>query len=100
MSLSEIKSHIAKAENGYHHSKAFTLQNFHEPIEITAKNHRILEENCIHCHKDMTETMLAYNEEAGILPIDCTHCHLDVGHGETVGLGGPVDQRIEEVRIK
>ena len=29
---------IAKAENGCNHSKAFTLQNFHEPIMITPRN--------------------------------------------------------------
>src|SRR6056297_3636671 len=95
-----VGKYIAKAENGYHHSKAFTFQNFHEPIQITEKNHRILEENCVHCHKDMTEVMLAYNEEVGILPIDCTHCHLDVGHGERVGLGGPVDKIEKEARSK
>ncbi|MCZ6632812.1 MAG: NapC/NirT family cytochrome c, partial [bacterium] len=27
-----LGKYIAKAENGYNHSKAFTLQNFHEPI--------------------------------------------------------------------
>src|SRR5262245_4500352 len=29
---------IAKADNGYHHSKGFTLQDFHEPIMITPRN--------------------------------------------------------------
>ena len=29
-----IGKYIAKAENGYHHSKAFTLQNFHEPFRL------------------------------------------------------------------
>jgi cytochrome c nitrite reductase small subunit len=29
-----IKKWIAKAENGFLHSKAFTLQNFHEPIYL------------------------------------------------------------------
>ena len=29
-----IPKYIAKAENGYHHSKGFTLQDFHEPILI------------------------------------------------------------------
>ena len=32
-----IGKYLAKAENGYHHSKAFTLQDFHEPILIKAQ---------------------------------------------------------------
>src|SRR4051794_18766155 len=27
-----------KGENGFHHSKAFTLQDFHEPIQISDRN--------------------------------------------------------------
>ncbi len=33
-----IPKYIAKAENGYHHSVAFTFQNFHEPIMIKNNN--------------------------------------------------------------
>src|SRR4051812_13243221 len=29
---------LAKASNGYHHSKGFTLQDFDEPIRIKPKN--------------------------------------------------------------
>lgn len=43
--------YIAKAENGYHHSKAFTLQNFNEPIMIKTGNSRILAKNCIAMHQ-------------------------------------------------
>ena len=32
-----IAKYIAKAENGYHHSKAFTTQEFQEPIMIKEK---------------------------------------------------------------
>jgi cytochrome c nitrite reductase small subunit len=28
--------YLAKAENGYHHSKGFTLEDFHEPIMMRA----------------------------------------------------------------
>lgn len=78
---------LAKAENGYHHSKAFTFQDFHEPIMIKSKNSRILQESCLHCHEAITHglgpgTSLA---EGGV---KCVHCHASAGHGETVGLGG------------
>src|SRR5436309_15692973 len=41
--------YLAKAENGFWHSKAFTLEDFHEPIQIGAKNARILKLNCLEC---------------------------------------------------
>src|SRR5690348_15823983 len=38
-----IGKYIAKATNGYHHSKAFTLQNLHEPIMITPHSSEVLQ---------------------------------------------------------
>lgn len=73
---------IAKAENGFWHSKGFTLQDFHEPIRIHQKNGRILQNNCIHCHQDFVHdvqvTSTAQNES-----LNCIHCHQHVGHGPT-----------------
>lgn len=37
---------VDKAENGYNHSRAFTLQDFREPIRINAHNRGILQDNC------------------------------------------------------
>ncbi len=82
-----IPKYIAKGENGYHHSKAFTLQNFHEPIIIKKKNSDILQENCLRCHEGVVHEM------AGVSDPDkdrlrCVHCHRPVGHGEPAGVGG------------
>jgi cytochrome c nitrite reductase small subunit len=80
--------YIAKAENGWHHSKGFTLQNFHEPIMIKTPNARILQENCLACHEDLVhELVIGVNGSAD--EVQCVHCHVTVGHGETTGLGGP-----------
>jgi cytochrome c nitrite reductase small subunit len=82
-----IGKYIAKGENGWHHSVGFTLQNFHEPIMIKPKNARILEENCLRCHGDLThELMIGTGAREGDL--QCVHCHKTAGHGETAGLGG------------
>lgn len=82
-----IGKYIAKGENGWHHSVGFTLQSFHEPIMIKPKNARILEENCLRCHGDLThELMIGTSAREGDL--QCVHCHKTVGHGETAGLGG------------
>jgi cytochrome c nitrite reductase small subunit len=83
-----VRQYLAKAENGYRHSAAFTLQNFHEPIQITERNGRILQESCIECHRDFTHNLV---EGSTTDPdaVRCVHCHLAAGHGEKVGLGGP-----------
>ena len=83
-----IGKYIAKAENGYHHSKGFTFQDFHEPIMIKAKNARILQQNCLACHAEVVHELLN-DVNGGSEEVQCVHCHSSVGHGETTGLGGP-----------
>src|SRR5437870_5749187 len=41
-----LAKYLTKAENGFWHSKGFTLQDFHEPIRIKPRNARILQTNC------------------------------------------------------
>lgn len=82
-----VGKYVAKAENGWNHSKAFTLQNFHEPILMTEKNAKILQRNCVRCHRDMVHEARA--PALGGAP-SCVRCHDTVGHGETAGLGGPM----------
>lgn len=77
----------AKALNGYHHSKAFTLQDFAEPIAIAPGNGRILQESCLACHGPLVHSLANLPERRDDLR--CVHCHLSVGHGERAGLGGP-----------
>lgn len=72
--------YLSKMENGYHHSRAFTLQNFHEPISIKPRNARILAENCVKCHQPLVEDIVhSYKDPEK--PPDCVRCHGDVGHG-------------------
>jgi cytochrome c nitrite reductase small subunit len=71
---------MAKASNGYHHSKGFTLQDFHEPIMIKPGNARILQDNCLRCHGDFVHDVVAGSttDRNAVL---CVHCHRGVGHG-------------------
>lgn len=73
-----LRKYVAKADNGFFHSTAFTLQNFHEPIRIKERNREITQENCVACHAETVHQMLpaAPGEEAP----RCIHCHVDVGH--------------------
>lgn len=89
-----IGKYLAKAENGWLHSKGYTLQNFHEPIRINPKNAAILQANCLACHSDLAHELVSgVNGEPD--EVQCVHCHLSAGHGEKAGLGGP--QRADEI---
>ena len=79
---------FVKAANGYHHSKAFTLQDFPEPIRIKPGNAEVLEANCLRCHGDFTGELTAHGTLG--VPTDptrkadlygCVRCHSGVGHG-------------------
>lgn len=75
-----IAKYIAKAENGFWHSKAFTFQDFHEPIQIHDKNSGILQVNCITCHAELVADLKhfgAFKDGSN----KCVHCHASVGHG-------------------
>lgn len=82
-----IPKYLAKASNGWHHSKGFTLQDFAEPIRIKPGNSAILQENCVRCHAPLVAELVgdAHARKGGV---ECVHCHANVGHGERAGLGG------------
>jgi len=82
-----VGKYVAKADNGYRHSRAFTFQDFPEPIAITDSNARILQENCVECHEGVIHDALQSAHTADD-EMRCVHCHRDVGHGERAGLGG------------
>ncbi|GAB4444083.1 MAG: cytochrome c nitrite reductase small subunit [Anaerolineae bacterium] len=75
-----VPKYISKMENGFRHSTAFTLNNFPEPIQITARNSAILQQNCIDCHEDLVSQI---NTHSGSEKdnLECVRCHAGVGHG-------------------
>ena len=75
-----IGKYLTKASNGYHHSKGFTFQDFHEPIQIKPGNAAVLNANCLYCHKEFVREITAHrviNDEE----LYCVRCHDNVGHG-------------------
>ncbi len=84
-----LEKWMAKADNGYRHSRGFTLQDFHEPILMTGGNERILQENCLRCHADLVHDLVVTAAEKPGEEARCVRCHRTVGHGEPLGLGGP-----------
>lgn len=75
-----VGKYLAKAENGFFHSKGFTLQDFHEPIRIHKKNALIVHNNCIDCHKELVSEQLRYGAFDDLSNY-CVRCHQSVGHG-------------------
>ena len=72
--------YLAKAENGYHHSLAFTSGNFHEPIAIKERNRAVTETQCRSCHGELTSAI--EGPHAGGEALHCLACHASVGHME------------------
>jgi cytochrome c nitrite reductase small subunit len=81
---------LVKGLNGWHHSVAFTTQDFAEPIRIKPSNASVLEKNCLHCHALAVGDITAHGTLG--VPTDptqgadlygCVRCHQGVGHGPT-----------------
>ena len=69
---------LTKADNGFFHALAFTTGDFHEPIQIKARNRRVTQGACLHCHSELANALLPA-EHGGDMQL-CVHCHSDVGH--------------------
>lgn len=69
---------ITKSDNGFFHSLAFTLGNFHEPIQIKPRNRRVTQNACLDCHRDFVHQMLPASPGGDMLL--CATCHADAGH--------------------
>ncbi|MBL9147210.1 MAG: cytochrome c nitrite reductase small subunit [Phycisphaerae bacterium] len=74
-----VRKYLMKADAGWRHSKAFTLQNFDEPIRMIPRSRAVVLENCNRCHTALVDGMLGSAAHAG--DSDCIRCHADVGHG-------------------
>lgn len=71
---------VTKGDNGFFHSLAFTLEDFHEPIQIKPRNRRVTQGTCLHCHRDFVHALLPAEDGGDMLL--CIHCHTDVGHAQ------------------
>lgn len=77
-----LPKYLSKLENGFLHSKAFTLMDFHEPIRIRGINLERLNHNCVSCHQEMvSEIDRSGSLHTGGEVFNCIRCHADTGHG-------------------
>lgn len=74
-----IPKYIVKAESGYHHVTAFVFGQIPDAIRAKESSEKIIQENCIRCHKDTVDDIIN-----GPMAFDrnCFDCHRTVAHGE------------------
>jgi cytochrome c nitrite reductase small subunit len=79
-----VHKYYVKAEHGYRHSLRFTLQDFHEPLQITPHSLRGRQRQLRALPRRAdprlaTRTSIASRAITGGL--DCVRCHAAVAHG-------------------
>ena len=72
---------VAKADHGFRHSAAFTLQNFKEPIEITPRDRRHRARQLRPVPRGPRPRRCWRARRPGRGELDCLHCHAGAGHG-------------------
>lgn len=70
-----IPKYLSKADNGFRHAWAFTLDSFHEPIQIIPRNQRAIQDNCLACHQGAVHGIVDHQRQP-----TCSRCHKEVGH--------------------
>src|SRR5262245_38428778 len=55
-----VGKYATKADHGYRHSKGFTFQDFHEPIQIKASSLAVVQDNCVRCHSGFVAQLTAH----------------------------------------
>lgn len=76
-----VPKYLAKADNGFWHSKGFTFMDFHEPIQIKPRNAGILQDSCLRCHESFVHELVHGSRTVGEDKVQCVHCHRNAGHG-------------------
>ena len=74
-----VAFYLEKGRQGMNDATAFISGHYPETFRANEVTNEIVQENCIHCHEDAVETMLA-----GAQPFDrnCWDCHRYIAHGE------------------
>jgi len=73
-----VPKYATKAANGFWHSYAFTTGWFHEPIQITTRNHNVTENACRKCHQVIVQAIDTHHDRRSSM--SCVRCHPSVGH--------------------
>jgi cytochrome c nitrite reductase small subunit len=69
-----LSKYLVKAENGWHHSLAFTIGGYPENIRARPESREVVEANCRRCHAELVGDV-AHGDG-----VSCVRCHASVGH--------------------
>ncbi len=70
-----VSRYVVKAENGWHHSMAFTAGGFPDVIRARPESRAVIEGQCRHCHAAIVASMTMGSDD-----VSCLRCHDTVGH--------------------
>jgi cytochrome c nitrite reductase small subunit len=73
-----VTKYLVKAENGFHHSLAFTTGEFPFNIRARPESREVVEGQCRHCHADIVQAMIGPHAESR--EVSCVKCHDSEGH--------------------
>ncbi len=94
LSHDPIGKWVTKADNGFFHSLAFTLENYPEPIQIKPRNRQVTQNACMHCHEEILHQMMPKEESEEML--HCVRCHSDVGHALNLPRTSPIPSKTRD----
>jgi cytochrome c nitrite reductase small subunit len=74
-----VSYYLYKGYSGMKDVFSFTFKTYPAAIRATAQTDRIVQANCIRCHTDTVENIVA---GAQVFDRNCWDCHRSVAHGE------------------
>jgi cytochrome c nitrite reductase small subunit len=82
-----LSYYLYKGYSGMKDVYSFTFKTYPGAIRATAQTKRIVQANCIRCHTDTVENILAYPQpfdyaQGEAFDRTCWSCHRSVAHGE------------------
>ncbi|MDR2904443.1 MAG: cytochrome c nitrite reductase small subunit [Helicobacteraceae bacterium] len=100
---------IAKAKDGFNHSKAFTFGGYGQAITMSKDGARRVQENCVTCHASLARVVIfdaklngdAHKFDSSTATGDryCWSCHRETPHGKARGLASvPNNLGVREVK--
>lgn len=90
-----FRSYMFKARDGLWHSTVFTMRWEPQSIAIGAPGKRVVNENCIRCHRSLFS-----GDQAVHLPTEgefCWKCHRETPHGTRASLSSAPDNQAPDL---
>lgn len=84
-----FRKYFFKAKDGMRHATIFTINGYPQTITMLPPGRRVVQENCIRCHGNLTEMVganVSYDDAMDGNGRVCWDCHREVPHGRVKSL--------------